>query len=294
MIDGGCREGKALGAGTASTRPRILTRLPWSSGDNQGMRRRRLAMACGGFAIALLVLPGGPARAAEPGDGPPVFFDAVVSITPGISREVDVLFDHIRSSEGQLTQLSVRLQYPLLPWFQVALEVPVILQNPSVGATTADGGDIVLGAQAMVWAPRDCPAEIDVGVELTLPTGGDSVLAGSTAVRPFVAAGVKLGPLDVLGNLSYQWVVGGPVAGTDLFQATVAVGYPFRWVVPFVELTVLKPVRGADDLRPQFGVVPGIEIFLPWNLTLSAGVQLPLGPQRLFDQRVLAFFKWPF
>ncbi len=59
-------------------------------------------------------------------------------------------------------------------------------------------------------------------------------------------------------------------------------------------MTLLKPVRGAEELRPQFALVPGIELFLPWNLSLSVGVQLPLGPARFFDQRVLAFFKWPF
>ncbi len=248
----------------------------------------------GGFALAVVALSGAPARAAEAEAEPLAFFDAVVSVSPGISREVGVLFDHVRASDGRLTQLSVRLQYPLLPWLQVFLEVPGILQEPSVGATTAGAGDIVLGAQALVWAPREWPAEIDAGLELTLPSGGDRVLAGTTAVRPFLTAGTKLGPVDVLGNLSYQWLVGGPAEGTELFQATLAVGYPFRWVAPFIELTLLKPVRGADDLRPQVAVVPGIELFLPWNLSLSAAVQVPLGPQRLFDQRVLAFLKWPF
>jgi hypothetical protein len=258
------------------------------------MRRRHLAMSCGGFALAVLVLPGAPAQAEDPGAGPPAFFDAVVTVSPGINREVGVLFDHARASDGRLTQLSVRLQYPLLSWLQVALEVPGILQDPRSEAVTAGAGDIVLGAQALLWAPRDWPAEIDIGLELTLPTGGESVLAGSTAVRAFVAAGTKLGPVDVLGNLSYQWLVGGPFAATELFQATIAVGYPFRWVAPFLEMTLLKPVRGPDDLRPQVAVVPGIEAFLPWNLSLSAGVQVPLGPQRLFDQRILAFLKWPF
>ena len=225
---------------------------------------------------------------------PPAFFDALVTISPGISRELDVLFDHIRSSEGQLTQLSLRLQYPVLAWLQFSLEVPAVLQDPAAGSPSTGAGDIVLQGQAMLWAPRGWPAELDVGLELTLPTGGSSVLAGSTAVRPFAAAGAKLGPLDVMGNLSYQWVVAGPVQVLELFQSTLAVGYPTRLIAPFVEMTLLKPVRGAEELRPQFALVPGLELFLPWNLSLSVGVQLPLGPARFFDQRVLAFFKWPF
>jgi hypothetical protein len=41
-------------------------------------------------------------------------------------------------------------------------------------------------------------------------------------------------------------------------------------------------------------VVPGFEIFLPRSITLSIGVQLPLGRARAFDQRVLGFLKLPF
>jgi hypothetical protein len=252
-------------------------------------------MASGGLALGMLVWAGGPADAVEPGDGSSGFFDAVVSTTPGISREVGILFEQFRASDGTLTQPSLKLQYPILPWFQVALQVPVIISDPKGSTTSVDMGDVVLTAQAAAWRPEGWPAEIDAGFELTLPTGGgESALAGNTATRPFVAAGTKLGPIDVLGNLSYQWIVDGPAAGADLFQASFAVGYPFRSVVPFAELTVLKPVRGAGDLRHQFAVVPGIEVYLPWRMSLSVGVQISLGPQHFFDQRVLGFFKWPF
>jgi len=242
----------------------------------------------------LLAMAGAPAHAAEPRAGAPSFFDAVVSISPGISREIDVLLDHV-DADGRLTQLSVRFQYPVLAWLQVALEVPALIRDPDAGETVAGPGDVVLSAQAAAWAPRDWPVEVDVGLELTLPTGADRVRAGSTAVRPFVAAGATLGPIELLANASYQWLAAGPGAGADLLQATTAIGYRSRWVAPFVELTVLKPVRGAPDLRPQIALVPGIELFLPWRgLSLSVGVQLPLGPQRLVDHRVLGFFKWPF
>jgi len=245
--------------------------------------------------VLAVTVPWGPqVRAAEPDNSPPSFFDAVASVSPGISREIDILLDHVRTSDVRLSQLSVRLQVPLLSWFQVALEVPALFRESGVDGTRAGAGDIVLGAQAMVWTQRDWPVEIDAGLELTLPTGSDSLLAGSTAMRPFVAAGVKVGPLDVIGNMSYQWLVAGPVARSGLFQSSLAVAYPLRWVAPFVELTIVKPMSGFEDPRPQVTMIPGIEIFLPWSLSLSAGVQVPVGPARPFDQRVLAFFKWPF
>ena len=242
-------------------------------------------------AVTVLALPGGAALAA---DDPPPFFDPVVTIAPGITREVDVLFDHVRTFSSRLSQPSLRLQYPVQPWLQFALEMPVVVLDRDTGSSATAAGDLLLTAQALAWAPSDRPVEIDLGLELTLPTGDPDLLGRSTALRPFAAAGIKLGRFDVLGNLSYQWIVAGPLAGTEVFQTTVAVGYPTRWIAPFTELTLTKPVRGPPDLRPQVAVVPGFEIFLPRSITLSIGVQLPLGQARVFDQRVLVFLKLPF
>ena len=89
-------------------------------------------------------------------------------------------------------------------------------------------------------------------------------------------------------------MLGGPAAYSELFRFSVAGAYRVRWLAPFAELTLLKAVRGLDELRPQVSVLPGVEFFLPWNLSVSIGVELPLGPARFFDQRVLGLLKWPF
>lgn len=250
-----------------------------------------------GCALAVAIYgPSGIAPVvAEPTAGdPPEFFDPLATITPGITREVGLLFDHIRGADGRLTVPSMRLQLPVLTWLQLSLEMPVVVFEPSDGPASVGAGDLLLTGQAMVWVPRAWPAEVDLGLELTLPSGSSNVLAGSTALRPFAAAGTKLGSFDVIGNLSYQWGFDGPLASSQLFQVTVATGYRVRWIAPFAELTLLKPVRGPDDRRPQVSVLPGVELFLPWRLSLSVGVQLPLGPARFFEQRVLGFLKWQF
>jgi len=253
--------------------------------------RSRAATAwCG---LALIALPG-VLGAEPPAETPPTFFDPLATITPGITRELGLTFEHVRDSDDRFSQLSLRLQYPVLSWLQFSLEMPVAFADPGTGSSSTGAGDLVLVGQAMVWIPRSWPAEVDLGLELTLPTGGSDVGAGSTALRPFAAAGTKLGPLDVIGNLSYQWIFDGPTSGTQLFQASLAAGYPVRWIAPFAELIVLKPLRGPEDLRPQVSVLPGIEFFLPGSLSLSLGVQLPLGAARAFDQRVLGFLKWQF
>lgn len=246
-------------------------------------------MVWGGLGMVIAVLACGPAR----GGDPPSFFDALVTVSPGITREVDLLFDHVRASADRLSQASIRLQYPVMSWLQFSLEMPVAFRDPDSGPSSTSAGNLLLAGQAIVWM-REELAEIDVGLELTLPTGGGSVLGGSTALRPFATAGRKVGPFDVLASASYQWGLEGPASGTDRLQVALAIGYPFSFVAPFTELTLLQPVRGVDDHRPQVAVLPGMEFFLPWDLSLSIGVQLPVGPARVFDQRVLGFLKWRF
>ncbi len=204
------------------------------------------------------------------------------------------MFDHVRASDERLTSMSVKLQYPVLSWLQFSVEMPVLIQDLDAEGSKTGAGDLVLVGQAAVLSAREGRIELDVGVELTLPTGSGSILAGNTAVRPFVSGAAKLGPLDLIANLSHQWVVAGPLSGVQLFQANAALGYPLGWVTPFVELNLIQPVRGTDDSRSQFYVLPGLEVFLPWRLSLSVGVQLPVTSARLFEQRVLAFLKWQF
>ena len=246
------------------------------------------------LAGVLLLTVAMPARAHDRNDPEPSFFDPLVTLAPGISRELDLLFEHTRAVNERLTLMSAKLQYPVLPWLQWSVEMPALLLDPDKGDSTAGAGDLVLGFQAAVQKSPRRQAELDVGVELTLPTGSTRLLAGSTAVRPFVSGAIKLGPFDVISNVSHLWVVAGPVSGVQLFQANAALGYPLGRVTPFVELCLVQPTHGTSDHRSQVYVVPGLEVFLPSNLSLSLGVQLPVTSARLFEQRVLGFLKWQF
>ena len=176
------------------------------------------------------------------------------------------------------------------------------LSDPTGPAFDAGVGDLILAAQARVWRSLERQAEVDLGLAMGLPTGSGSILLGSTSVQPFAVGGIKLGPVDVLGDLRYTWAVAGTAAGLQLFQANVAAGYAItplgrivRGLTPFLEVNLLKPVRGRlDDLRPQLFALPGLEVYLPWNLSISTGVQVPIIGPRLIDYRVLMFVKWEF
>ena len=131
--------------------------------------------------------------------------------------------------------------------------MPVVVLDPDRGEAATGTGDVIVVGQAAVLKSRREKVELDVGVELTLPTGSASLLAGSTAVRPFVSGAIRLGPLELIANLSHQWVVAGPVSGVQLFQANAALGYPLDRVTPFVELSLIQPVQRIDDHRPVTG-----------------------------------------
>jgi hypothetical protein len=242
-----------------------------------------------GLGLAVLAL----AAVARAADGPPAFFDPLLTSAPGISREVGLLVDHARQSDGHLTQPSLRLQYPVLPFLQFSLEAPVVFRDDGTSASGA--GDLLAVGQARVFVPADGSAEVDAGLEVTLPTGNRHTLGGATtALRPFVAAGIRLGPIDLLGSVSYQWIVDGPSGHGEVAQAAVAVGRPFGRITPFVEFGLLIPVSGAEDHRPQPTVVPGVELYATPRLSLSLGVQLPLSSARSADLRVLGFLRWAF
>src|SRR4030095_12377270 len=108
------------------------------------------------------------------------------------------------------SQPSLRLQYPVQPWLQLALEMPVVILDRDMESSVTTAGDLLLTAPARAGGASDRPIQLDLVLELTLPTGDPDRLGGSTALRPFAAAGITLGPFDIIGNLSSQWLLRGP------------------------------------------------------------------------------------
>src|SRR5262245_24517752 len=122
----------------------------------------RLAKLGCALAMVALALPNTVAFSA---DDPPSCFDPLVTISPGITREADVLFAHVRSSSSRLTQPSLRLQYPVHPWLQFALEMPVVFLDRDGEPLRTAAGDVLLTGQAMAWSPSGRPWEVDLALE---------------------------------------------------------------------------------------------------------------------------------
>jgi hypothetical protein len=130
-----------------------------------------------------------------------------------------------------------------------------------------------------------------------------------------VTAGIGLGPIDLIGDLGYTWVVDGPDDGMETFAANLAVAYKgWRKVIPILELSVVTQTRSshghADDTgafeetergnvgKPQVYLTPGVIVrslsWMPAGTSFRGGVQFALTETREFDYRVLGSFSWEF
>ena len=234
-----------------------------------------------GVLLAVLVLlPAVPVRAADEEEPNLEFFYPVVTRRPVVERELELKIEHEKGREGRATEVAAALEWPLLPRWQLEVEFPLVVVDPSDGPTVGGLGDITIENKVLLYKSVEHRLLVATGVELTLPTGSERRgLGGELAVEPFVTAGIALGPFDLLGEVAYEWVLE-PERGEQLTTG-LALGYPaWRWLAPFLELRTVTPTRG-DDRRTQVYLVPGFNVRPHPGVTIRVGVQLPTG--RLFS-----------
>jgi hypothetical protein len=66
-------------------------------------------------------------------------------------------------------------------------------------------------------------------------------------VTPYVTAGTGLGPIDLIGDIGYTWVLDGPDDGMETFAVNVAVAYKgWRQVIPMLEVSLVTQTSGGN------------------------------------------------
>jgi outer membrane putative beta-barrel porin/alpha-amylase len=107
-----------------------------------------------------------------------------------------------------------RRRAPILPCWQIEIEVPVIFLDPRDTPSVGGVGDITVGSKVLVWRSLERPAALAVGVEGCFPSGSERRgLGGEAAVEPFLTFGVALGDFDVLASAAYEFNVNANVQG---------------------------------------------------------------------------------
>jgi hypothetical protein len=223
------------------------------------------------------------------------FFYPVVTRRPVVERELEVKLEYEKGSEGREreVELAAALEWAILRRWQVEIEFPLVILDPSEGPTIGGLGDIEIDNKLLLYKSVQHRVLVAAGVELKLPTGSESRrLGGELGVEPYVTAGIALGPLDLLAEVAYEWVL--EPEREEQLSTGLALGYPaWGWFAPFLELRTVTPTRGEDH-RTQVYLVPGFNMKPHPGITLRLGVQLPVTSAKEFDYQIRAAGVWEF
>ena len=266
--------------------------------------------------VCVLAVAGLGPRAMAQGVEQPIIelFDPLVTRNPTPERELEVNIQYEKGAEGKEVEAEVEFRWRFGDRIEASVEIPVVFLMPREGSDESGLGDITLGGKVLIFQSIDQPALVTVGVELGLPSGSESRgLGGSFSVNPYVTGGIGLGPIDLIGDIGYTWVVDGSDDGSETFAVSLAAAYKgWRQVTPTLELSIVTQTRRANgsgrgeegeeepDLvgQPQVYLTPGVIIrslsWMPAGTSVGGGVQIGLTRDREFDYRIFAGFRWEF
>jgi hypothetical protein len=217
------------------------------------------------------------------------FFYPIVTRRPVIERELEFKLEQSKNREGRKTELSAAVEWPVLPRWQIELEVPLVINFPRDDATTGGPGDLEIENKFLLYRSVEDRILVSAGFTTTLPSGSEQKgLGGELALEPFATAAIALGAFDLIGELSYKWTFKPEHA--QEFDTGLAAAWPVsRWFTPFVEFRTTTPTV-AEDHRTQITLVPGLNVKPFPRSTLAVGVQLPVTSAREFDYQVRVLF----
>ncbi len=232
-------------------------------------------------------------------------FFPLVTRRPVLERELEVRVSSTKRRDGRETAIAPALAMPIVSWWQLTLEMPVVFMEPRSGNGADGAGDLELESKFLVFKSSDSRTQLSTGFSLTLPTGSERRdLSGQLAIEPFLSAGTMRGRSYLVAEIAYSWSLnnGGPHPKDQTLTAGVAAGYAVRaWLIPLLELTTVTRVGGSPqpgdrDRRgqPQLYIGPGVNVQLLREVTLGIGVQLPVTNARTFDYALHGTLDWSF
>jgi hypothetical protein len=232
------------------------------------------------------------------------FFYPLVTRRPVIERELEWRVTHTKAHGGRATEAVLAIEWPVLPRWQLELEIPGLLTDPREGPTTAGLGDLTLASKLLLYTSVPNRTLLAAGIEGRFPTGSHARgLGGEAAIEPFVVAGVGLGPFDLLAEVAYERGLNRQEPGRHLQElaAGLALGYPVpRWITPLLELTIVSLLEGPPEEaatlrhRLQVYLTPGLNLRPRPGMTLRLGVQVPVTTAKQFDYAWLSGLIWEF
>ena len=93
------------------------------------------------------------------------FFYPLRTRRPVIERELEFHIEHVKGREGRSTEAAAAIELPILPRWQVELEVPLVFNDPREGTAQGGVGDLRIENKVMVWQSLDWLSQLAVGIE---------------------------------------------------------------------------------------------------------------------------------
>src|SRR5204862_2597369 len=95
-----------------------------------------------GILIAILLFVPLDSALADEADPNLEFFYPLVTGRPVIERELELKVAHVKSREGRETTAVGAIELPVLPRWQIELEVPIVFSDPRDGGFAGGAGDL--------------------------------------------------------------------------------------------------------------------------------------------------------
>src|SRR5438552_17713728 len=101
--------------------------------------------------LVFLVLVPAHTALADEADPNLEFFYPLVTGRPVIERELELKVAHVKSREGRETTVVGAIELPLLPRWQIELEVPIVLREPRDGGFAGGAGDLQMEHKLLLF-----------------------------------------------------------------------------------------------------------------------------------------------
>jgi hypothetical protein len=243
--------------------------------------------------LVALVVPVAPVSAED--DQTIAYFYPLRTRRAVIERELELKIEHSKGHDGRATSVEAAIELPILPRWQVEIEVPLVFLDPREGPVVGGFGDVTVESKVLVWRSLEELAALALGVEGRFPSGSERRgLGGEAAVEPFAAFGIAVGDFDLLTSLAYEVNVNSGVKGPNEqeLSGSAALGWRVhRLFTPLLELATVTRARGDNEdglrHRTQVYVIPGFNARPLPGMTLRLGLEVPLTDARRHDYAIL-------
>jgi len=214
------------------------------------------------------------------------FFHPLTVRRPVIEQQIEIQGVHGVSETVRNSALEAAVDYRVMSRWQVESLFPFLWSRRPNSQSMAALGDIEFENKFLLFVPKRRAPLVASGLGVTFPSGSAArVLGGDSALTPFVTAGMHIRSLELIGDVSYRWVLSGPDSPQKGAAAGLAAGFRILpWLVPFAEFT------GGQGMLAG----PGVHLDLGRGRTLLFGFEKSIRGKMDFDNQLRLGFVWDF